>query len=142
MPASYVEIERKLEVIELLPGKDTRDEKNRVRATPSAFIDLIRVKDEVLSQHGEARGPARGGDVVQVASKVFVVGEDREGRGAVRGVSAGNFFHVEIIAQHTSGGRFSLEFRDHRGLSGALKQRLSETANRFRHLFTIADEFF
>jgi len=108
--------------------EDGGDEEDGVGAVDAGLVELVVVEQEVLAQEGRAlgEGVADGGEVVQGALEVGLVGENGYGGGPRAGVGAGQRDGVELLAQEAAGGGCLLDLGDE--ADGIATERVGEGA--------------
>ena len=77
-------------------------------------IDLVRVDDKILAQHGDRDLGAHQGQKIETALKVLLVGQHRDG-GGVTVVDAGDGGRIKVVADQPLGGRGLLALENEAG---------------------------
>src|SRR4029453_15742875 len=90
--------------------EDGGDQKNGVGAGTGRFVDLDRVKDEILSQDRQPRVGPNHDQIIDRTGKIFFVGQNGDGARATALIGAGHINRRQIVANHTAGRRHALEF--------------------------------
>jgi hypothetical protein len=88
------------------------DQQHGIRARRARLPELVVVEDEVLSEQRKLDGRARGDEVTESATKVFLVGEHGDRRRAGPGVDARLRCWIEGGVEGAPGGRGFLHLRD------------------------------
>ncbi len=94
------------------------DEEDRVGARRSRLPHLVEVDDEVLAKDRQLHRVADRMDVLEAPAEEALVGEARDGRGAVLGVGARDRDGIEVLADHARGRAHPLHLGDRMGRVG------------------------
>src|SRR6184192_1230 len=78
--------------------EDRGDQKHGVGAGAGRFVNLDRVKNEILVQDGQSRAGPNGNEIVDRTIKVFYVGQNGDGARAPAFIAAGDFSGGQIRA--------------------------------------------
>ena len=93
------------------------DQQNAIRAHRARLKNLIRIDHEILAQHRQRAGGARGLQIFRRTLKVIAIGQHRQTRRAAVCIARGDIGRIEISADHALGRAGFLDLGNHCGLT-------------------------
>ena len=101
-------------------------EQNRIRAESTAFVNLIRVDDKILAQHGQPNALFDLPNVLKRSLKELLIGQAANGGRATCLVRGGDLDGMKNFSNQACRRTGFLDLRDHTQLARGLSHCLEE----------------